>query len=136
MKIVYCDGACSNNPGPGAWAYVVFKDGRPVSMATGVEDQTTNNRMELMAAISALEAEDDCTMIVDSKYVKDGITDWIKKWKINGWKSSTGAVKNVDLWQRLDNLVQSRNVIWEWQKGHAKNVHDYVDELARGAVLK
>lgn len=136
MRKIYCDGACSNNPGSGAWAYAVFENDKVISYATGAEANTTNNRMELSAAIAALEAFDDCVIIVDSKYVKDGITDWIRKWKVNGWKSATGPVKNVDLWKKLDALVQQRNVQWEWQKGHANNVHDYVDELARGAVIK
>jgi len=135
MKI-YCDGACSGNPGPGAWAYIAFVDGKQVASASGAYNETTNNRMELLAAINAVSAFDNCTIVVDSKYVKDGITSWINKWRVNGWKSTTGPVKNVDLWQWLDKLVQAKNIVWEWEKGHNNTTHDFVDELARGSVLR
>ena len=133
MFIIYSDGACSNNPGPGAWAYKVFKNNKEVSYACGAEEMTTNNRMELMAAIKALEAfaDKECKMIVDSQYLKNGINVWIKKWKVNGWKSASGAVKNKDLWEQLDKLVENKNIEWEWQKGHANSTHDEVDLLAR-----
>lgn len=135
--VIYCDGACSGNPGPGAWAYVVFDiHGMQIAAASGFLEETTNNRMELKAVINALESFDDCKIVVDSKYVKDGITEWIKKWKTNGWRSTTGEVKNVDLWKKLDDLVQAKNVHFEWQRGHAGGVHDCVDVLARGSVLR
>lgn len=145
MLTIFCDGACSGNPGPGAWAYIVFEgdlDHRNIqnnknniiALASGASKDTTNNRMELMAAINAVRAFDNCTIIVDSKYVKDGITSWINKWKINGWKSASGAVKNVDLWQELDRVLAGKKIKWEWQPGHANTVHDLVDQVARNAV--
>lgn len=136
MLKIYCDGACSGNPGPGAWAYIAFDNGCQVAAASGAYSDTTNNRMELLAAINAVAAFDNCTIVVDSKYVKDGITDWINKWRINGWKSTSGPVKNVELWQQLDALVRGKNITWEWEKGHNNTTHDLVDELARGSVLR
>ncbi len=136
MLRIYCDGACSGNPGPGAWAYIAFDGNLIVASANGAFSETTNNRMELLSAINAAFAFDNCTIIVDSKYVKDGITDWIKKWRMNGWKSSTGAVKNIDLWQKLDHITSLKNICWEWEKGHNNSTHDLVDELARGSVLR
>jgi ribonuclease HI len=136
MLKIYCDGACSGNPGPGAWGYVVFENGVQIAHAYGIETDTTNNRMELVATIKALEGFNDCNIIVDSRYVKDGITNWIIKWKKNGWKTASGKVKNVDLWEQLDELCASRNIKWDWEKGHANNTHDCVDILVRSAVLK
>lgn len=133
---IYCDGACSGNPGPGAWGYVVFEGEKMIASACGTSADTTNNKMELQAVIQALQAFDECFVIVDSKYVMDGITNWIKKWRANGWRSSTGAVKNLELWRQLDDLVRGKNVVWEWQKGHANNVHDIVDVLVRDSVLR
>lgn len=136
-KKIYCDGACSGNPGPGAWAYVIFENNIEVAFATGCEKNTTNNRMELMAAIMALQSlseNESCSLIVDSQYLRNGITSWIFTWKKNGWKSSSGQVKNRDLWERLDSLTQNVKIEWIWQKGHANSLHDRADELARGAV--
>lgn len=134
----YTDGACSGNPGPGGWGVLmVARDGdrvvkeRPLS---GGEPLTTNNRMELMAAISALEALDrvsTITVITDSAYVKDGITKWVHGWKRNGW-TKKGGLKNVELWQRLDAAAARHKVTWEWVKGHAGHPeNERADELAR-----
>ncbi len=137
---VYTDGACSGNPGPGGWgALLQAKEGARVikeRCLSGGEGDTTNNRMELMAAISALEALERAstlTVITDSNYVKGGVTGWIFGWKKNGWRTAAKKpVKNVDLWQRLD-LAQARHkVTWEWVKGHAGHAeNERADELAR-----
>ena len=138
MKIkVYTDGACSGNPGKGGWAAIIL-EGNNQSSISGSENNTTNNRMELMAPIMALKkikAQSEITIYTDSKYVKDGITVWIKKWKLNNWVSaSKKPVKNKDLWIKLDNLCQKHKVIWKWVKAHAGNkMNDLVDKLA---VLK
>ncbi len=138
MKIkVYTDGACSGNPGKGGWAAIIL-EGNNQSSISGSENNTTNNRMELMAPIMALrkiKANSEITIYTDSKYVKDGITEWIKKWKLNNWVSaSKKPVKNKDLWIKLDNLCQKHKVIWKWVKAHAGNkMNDLVDKLA---VLK
>lgn len=136
----YTDGACSGNPGPGGWgALLQAKDGRQVikerSLSGGAPD-TTNNRMELMAAISALEALErpsTLTVVTDSNYVKGGVTGWIFGWKKNGWRTSAKKpVKNVDLWQRLDEAQARHQVTWEWVKGHAGHEeNERADELAR-----
>ncbi|QDL92168.1 ribonuclease HI [Paroceanicella profunda] len=136
----YTDGACSGNPGPGGWgALLVARDGATVVKERelkGGEAQTTNNRMELMAAISALEALERptvLTIITDSNYVKGGITSWMFGWKKNGWKTSDKKpVKNEDLWRRLDEAHKRHKVTWEWVKGHAGHPeNERADELAR-----
>ena len=138
MKVkVYTDGACSGNPGKGGWAAIIL-EGNKQSSISGSENNTTNNRMELMAPIMALrkiKAHSEITIYTDSKYVKDGITEWIKKWKLNNWLSaSKKPVKNKDLWIKRDNLCQKHKVIWKWVKAHAGNkMNDLVDKLA---VLK
>ena len=138
MKIkVYTDGACSGNPGKGGWAAIILK-GNDQSSVSGRENNTTNNRMELMAPIMALrqiKKHSEITIYTDSKYVKDGITEWIKKWKLNNWVSaSKKPIKNKDLWIKLDNLCQKHKIIWKWVKAHAGNkMNDLVDKLA---VLK
>ena len=138
MKVkVYTDGACSGNPGKGGWAAIIL-EGNNQSSISGSENNTTNNRMELMAPIMALrkiKAHSEITIYTDSTYVKDGITEWIKKWKLNNWVSaSKKPVKNKDLWIKLDNLCQKHKVIWKWVKAHAGNkMNDLVDKLA---VLK
>ncbi len=134
----YTDGACSGNPGPGGWGVLlVARDGDTVlkeRTLCGGEPETTNNRMELMAAITALETLDrasDLTVITDSAYVKDGITKWIHGWKRNGWKKK-GGLKNAELWQRLDAAAARHRVRWEWVKGHAGHPeNERADELAR-----
>ena len=131
---IYTDGACSGNPGKGGWAAIIL-DGENQSNISGSENKTTNNRMELMAPIMALKkikTKSEITIYTDSRYVKDGITDWIKKWKLNNWKSSNKKpVKNKDLWIKLDNCCQKHHVSWKWVKAHAGNkLNNLVDELA------
>ena len=139
----YTDGACSGNPGPGGWgALLIARDGDKVvkeRALSGGEADTTNNRMELLAAISALETlgrATAITIVTDSAYVKDGITSWIHGWKKRGWKTSANKpVKNEDLWRRLDSAVAQHQVSWEWVKGHAGHVeNERADELARAGM--
>jgi ribonuclease HI len=136
---IHTDGACSGNPGPGGWgAILTFGDHRKELM--GGEPHTTNNRMELTAAISALEAlKRTCAVDLhtDSEYVKNGITKWIKSWKRNGWRTADKKpVKNVDLWKRLDEALKEHQVRWHWVKGHAGHpMNERADELAREGVI-
>jgi len=139
----YTDGACSGNPGPGGWGVLLIaKDGDTVIKERdlcGGEPETTNNRMELMAAIMALETlarPSELTIITDSAYVKNGITGWLHGWKRNGWRTtSKKPVKNVDLWQRLDEARDRHHVTWEWIKGHAGHPeNERADELARAGM--
>lgn len=136
----YTDGACSGNPGPGGWgALLVAMDGDDVvkeRTLNGGEAATTNNRMELMAAISALESltrPTRITVVTDSAYVKNGVTQWIHGWKRNGWKTAARKpVKNAELWQRLDAAQATHDVDWKWVKGHAGHPeNERADELAR-----
>jgi ribonuclease HI len=136
----YTDGACSGNPGPGGWGVLLLaKDGETVikeRTLSGGEANTTNNRMELLAAIHALETlarPSSLTIVTDSAYVKNGVTGWIHGWKRNGWKTANKKpVKNVELWQRLDEAQQRHDVTWEWVKGHAGHPeNERADELAR-----
>jgi len=136
----YTDGACSGNPGPGGWGVLLqAKTGKEVVKQRGLsggEPNTTNNRMELLAAINALEALErasEITVITDSTYVKNGVTTWIHGWKRNGWRTSNKKpVKNADLWQRLDDAQVRHKVVWEWVKGHAGHPeNERADELAR-----
>jgi len=139
----YTDGACSGNPGPGGWGVLMqAKDGDTVVKQrelSGGAPQTTNNRMELMAAISALETLERAaavTIVTDSSYVKDGLTKWIHGWKRNGWKTAAKKpVKNEELWKRLDEAQQRHDVSWEWVKGHAGHPeNERADELARAGM--
>ncbi len=139
----YTDGACSGNPGPGGWGVLLrAMDGETVLKERelkGGEAETTNNRMELLAAISALETLErpsTITIVTDSAYVKNGVTGWIFGWKRNGWKTSNKKpVKNVDLWQRLDTAQDRHDVTWEWVKGHAGHPeNEKADELARAGM--
>ena len=135
MKLkIYTDGACSGNPGKGGWAAIIL-NGKNQSSISGSENKTTNNRMELMAPIMALKKikiKSEITIYTDSRYVKDGITEWIKKWKLNNWKSSNKKpVKNKDLWVKLDNSCQKHKITWKWVKAHAGNKYNSLaDELA------
>ena len=135
MFVIFTDGACSGNPGPGGWgARLEGQDG--VVELKGGEASTTNNRMELLAAIEALKSLPDGSAVrltTDSVYVKDGITNWIKNWKARGWKTAAKKpVKNVDLWQELDSEAQRHSVEWHWVKGHAGHAgNERADELAR-----
>ncbi|WP_395684660.1 ribonuclease HI [Aestuariivirga sp.] len=133
--IIHTDGACSGNPGPGGWGAILEYNGTRKELSGG-EPETTNNRMELMAAIVALETlKRPCTVMmhVDSSYVKDGITRWIHGWKQNGWKTADRKpVKNVELWQRLDQALSRHLVSWHWVKGHSgHDDNERADELAR-----
>jgi ribonuclease HI len=137
---IHTDGSCSGNPGPGGWAAILTFDDCETEL-NGGEPNTTNNRMELMAAISALEAlkRSSCVDLrTDSKYVQDGISKWIHNWKRNGWKTADKKpVKNADLWQRLDTAVQRHQVRWHWVKGHAgHDMNERADELARQAIAE
>ncbi len=119
--IVYTDGGCVPNPGVGGWAAVLLSGDRRREIFGG-ESDTTNNRMEMTAAIEALTAlrtRCDVVMHTDSEYLKKGITEWLPKWQRNGWKTRTGPVKNADLWQRLQEQVDRHHVRWEWVKGHS-----------------
>ena len=132
---IYTDGACSGNPGKGGWAAVIlYKDTIKFNIS-GNEKNSTNNRMELMAPIMALKKikkKSEIIIFTDSKYVKEGITDWIKKWKQNNWKSANKKpVKNKDLWIKLENACLKHKVTWKWVKAHAGNKYNnLVDELA------
>lgn len=139
----YTDGACSGNPGPGGWgALLVAKDGDTVVKERelkGGEADTTNNRMELTAAIEALTSlsrKTAITIVTDSSYVKDGLTKWIHGWKRNGWKTAAKKpVKNEDLWRALDDAVARHDVSWEWVKGHAGHEeNERADKLARDGM--
>lgn len=140
---IFTDGACSGNPGPGGWG-AVLRYNHHEKEISGYEALTTNNRMELTAAIKALEAlkrpspsPSPVHVYTDSKYVCYGITTWIKKWRINGWKiSKRELIKNVDLWQHLDSLCASRSIEWHWVKGHAGHIeNERADALARNAII-
>lgn len=139
----WTDGACSGNPGPGGWGVLMrAMDGESVVKERelkGGEAETTNNRMELLAAINALETltrDTAITITTDSAYVKNGVTGWIHGWKRNGWKTAAKKpVKNVDLWQRLDEAQRRHRVTWEWIKGHAGHPeNERADELARAGM--
>ena len=137
---IWTDGACSGNPGPGGWGAILrLKDS--TRELSGAEPETTNNRMELQAAIGALVAlRRPCRVILttDSQYVKGGITGWIHGWKRNGWKTADRkSVKNIDLWQALDAAIQRHEVEWRWVKGHAGHeMNERADELARAAIAE
>lgn len=135
---VFTDGACSGNPGPGGWGAILCWNGKEKEMSGG-EAQTTNNRMELLAAINALQAlKEPCTvdLYTDSNYVRDGIGKWIFGWKKNGWKTADKKpVKNAELWQALDEQRMRHKVTWHWVKGHAGHPeNERADELARAGM--
>ena len=143
--VVYTDGGCHGNPGPGGWGAVII-DGNDVRELSGGEKATTNNRMELTAAISVLEtvskeekwAGKTVRVFIDSQYVKNGITSWIAGWKRNGWKTAAKKpVLNRDLWERLDSLASSLTVQWVWVKGHAGVKYNEVcDQLCQKEIAK
>ena len=138
---IYTDGACSGNPGIGGWGVVILtKNEKPIYL-NGGKSNTTNNQMELMAAIKALSYLDNSaniTLFTDSKYIKDGIETWIINWKKNGWKTSTKKpVKNKDLWMKLDQEIQRHNIVWQWVKGHAGyKYNEQADNLAQKFIEK
>jgi ribonuclease HI len=136
---IHTDGACSGNPGPGGWG-AILEFGDHKKELKGGEAHTTNNRMELMGAIAALEALTrpcEVDLHTDSMYLRDGIMSWIKKWKQNGWKTADKKpVKNIDLWQRLDTALARHTVRWHWVKGHAgHDMNERADELAREGIV-
>ena len=135
---IFADGACSGNPGPGGWGALLRYDGVEKELSGG-EAETTNNRMELMAAIVGLEAlkrPSRVRLTTDSTYVKNGITTWIHDWKRRNWKTAAKKpVKNVDLWQRLEAALSHHQVEWQWVKGHAGHPeNERADELARAGM--
>ena len=136
--LIHTDGACSGNPGPGGWGAILHWNGHEKELS-GAEADTTNNRMELMAAIASLEAlkrRSKVRLVTDSTYVRDGVTKWIHGWKRNGWKTAAKKpVKNDDLWKRLDAIASKHDVSWEWVKGHAGHPeNERADQLARDAI--
>ena len=138
---IYTDGACSGNPGPGGWAVIILVNNEIKEMFFGSEKNTTNNQMELLAPIKAIQKfkkKSEISIFTDSTYVRDGITTWIKRWEKNGWKtSSKKPVKNKELWKKLQNLSSKHSVKWIWVKGHAQDKYNnLVDELAQGAIKK
>jgi len=138
--VIFTDGACSGNPGPGGWGAVLMFGGREKEICGGEAD-TTNNRMELMAAIQALEAlNKPCKLELhtDSQYVRNGITQWLPSWKTRGWKTADKKpVKNEDLWKRLDQARLRHDVDWRWVKGHAGHeLNERADGLARKGLVE
>ena len=137
--IIYTDGAGSGNPGPGGWGAVIFDEKKKQQNISGKIKDTTNNRMELMAPIMALKkikSMSEAIVFTDSTYVKNGITEWIIKWKENRWKNAKKKpVKNKDLWVKLDSLCQKNEINWKWVKGHSTNrYNNLADELATQAI--
>ena len=138
MIKIYTDGSCVGNPGNGGWAAIIINDGKKIKL-TGNKKNTTNNQMELLAAIKALKQSpkgNKIQIFTDSKYVKLGITEWINNWKKNGWKTANKQyVKNKELWIELDNLSNEFQIKWNWIKGHSNNkLNNEVDLLAREAA--
>ena len=136
---IYSDGACRGNPGPGGWG-TLLKYNSTEKELYGAEEETTNNRMELMGAIMGLEAltKEDCQVVLttDSQYVMKGITEWMDNWKSRNWKTAAKKpVKNQDLWQRLDEACQKHQIEWQWVKGHSGHTeNEIVDQLANKAI--
>lgn len=135
---IYTDGACSGNPGPGGWGAILRWKGHERELS-GAEPDTTNNRMELMAAISSLESLKRPMVVdvhTDSTYVREGIMKWLKSWKARDWRTADKKpVKNRDLWERLDAATQRHEIVWHWVKGHAGHTeNERADELARMAI--
>jgi ribonuclease HI len=138
---IYTDGACSGNPGPGGWGAVLYYGGREKELYGGEPGKTTNNRMELMAAIQALESLTRPVPVrlhTDSTYLRNGISKWLQGWKRNGWKTADRhPVKNADLWQRLDAATERHEVEWRWVRGHAGNAgNERADALANRGMAE
>ncbi len=136
---IYTDGACLGNPGPGGWAFIIKYGNDKTEEFNGSENHTTNNKMELTAAIKALTYIKEKTKVniyTDSKYLKDGITVWINKWKLNGWKTSNKKdVKNLDLWKLLEENIKVYEIKWYWVKSHNDNIlNEKADILAKEAI--
>ena len=137
---IHTDGGCQGNPGPGGWA-AILSYGEHTREISGGELETTNNRMEMQAAIQGLTLLKEACKVrlyTDSKYLMNGVQSWVSKWKRNGWKTSSGGpVKNVDLWKRLDELCLRHSVQWGWLKGHAgHSINERCDALARAATAR
>ena len=136
---IYTDGACTGNPGPGGWG-ALLRYGVHEKAISGGEADTTNNRMELRAALEALRAlEEPCrvTLFTDSRYLKQGITEWLPNWKRRNWRRKGGKLANVDLWMKLDEEIARHEIHWRWVRGHTGNVfNERVDQLARKAIPK
>ena len=137
--IIYTDGACAGNPGPGGWGAIILDEEENQISLSGKEKSTTNNRMELMAPIMALKKikkSSEITIYTDSTYLKDGITIWINNWKKNGWiNSNKKPVKNKDLWVNLNNLTKKKIIFWKWVKAHSGNkFNELADKLATEAI--
>jgi ribonuclease HI len=136
---IYTDGACLGNPGPGGWA-ALLRSGKHEKIIQGNEDQTTNNRMELMAALQALKSLTrpcQVDLYTDSEYLRRGITEWMENWRARGWKRKGGSLANVELWQALDTVVKEHQIKWHWVRGHAGHPeNERVDRLARQAIPK
>jgi len=135
---IYSDGACHPNPGPGGWA-VLLRSGKNEKVLTGAEVQTTNNRMELTAALQGLQALKQPCLVdfyTDSQYLHRGIDEWLPLWRVRNWKRKDGALANADLWQALDSAIQRHVIHWHWVRSHAGNQdNERVDRLARLAIL-
>lgn len=137
---IYTDGSCEPNPGPGGWAALIrYSDGKELKLSGG-EKNSTNNRMELTAALEALRAIKESVEVViytDSQYLQKGITEWLPGWKARNWKRKGGALANQELWMSLDKEITRHKIQWKWVKGHASNVgNQIVDQLARTAMAK
>ena len=136
---IYTDGACDPNPGPGGWAAILLYHNREKSLS-GSDSQTTNNRMELTAAIEALKALKHPSQIeffTDSQYLRSGITEWIPKWRARNWRRKGGKLANVDLWQALDKNIQTHQINWHWVRGHSGDRYNQrVDYLARKSIQR
>jgi ribonuclease HI len=130
---VYTDGSCEPNPGPGGWAAIIL-EGKEVNVLKGFEKRSTNNRMELTAALEALRQIDPAKAVIlytDSQYLKNGVEKWLKDWKTRNWKRKGGALLNVDLWKQISQVVDQRKITWRWVKGHNGNPYnERVDRLA------
>ena len=138
MIKIYTDGSCLGNPGSGGWAAIIFMNGKKITIK-GSKKNTTNNQMELLAPVKALKKipfGEKVEIFTDSKYLKLGITEWILKWKNNGWKTSNKSkVKNLELWKELHKLVENYQIKWSWVKAHSGNkINEEVDVIARNAA--
>ncbi len=135
--IIYTDGSCLGNPGPGGWASIILDNGREYSLSGGCND-TTNNRMELTAAIQAfrvLKQASEVQLFTDSEYLKRGVTEWMKTWKARSWKRKGGVLANIDLWQALDREISRHTITWHWLKGHnGSPMNEKADRLAKKAI--
>lgn len=134
QAVIYTDGSCQPNPGPGGWAAIIIEDGRE-RILKGGNEYSTNNRMELTAALNAIKTipkNKEIVIFTDSQYLKNGIEKWIENWKMRHWKRKGGVLANVDLWKQLSDEIVEREIIWKWVKGHSGNqFNERVDRLAK-----